>query len=140
MAKKLSSNPTIFIPETIDELLDICAAIYRNEGGRFDGPTLAHIFPPAGIRDNHEDIIVFNNGGMPLCIWSEYDGVTPKKIVKDNMAFGTFLYAHRINDQEKINKFPIKDLRNHWIQWINVSDRYVAHAWDDATQYILKSL
>ncbi len=134
MAIEVCRNPKILVPETIDELLDICANIYRNIGGRFDGPTLSKLYAPGSIRDNSEDVILFYNGkDQPFCVWGQSDGVEPSKLLKD---MGSFLYAYRVGGNETIKQFPVRDLKLGWTSWVETDRKYLRNAWTDATQFL----
>lgn len=113
----------IVIPNTIDDLLDICANIARHVDTRWSGKTLSWLFP-AGHRPTDDMVVFFNSGDMPFEVW---DGAASKAILKDlKKDKPHWLYASRVKGRELVHRYPVLALgqNNPWWYWVDASAEF----------------
>lgn len=105
----------ILVPETIDELLDLCGIICRNVGGNFNHNTLKWVYPEFLANRPRSDLIVFHNGGdYSFAVW---DGNVKGLVADFKKEQSGYLYAYRLGKKEIIVKYPLWNTSG-WIEWV----------------------
>lgn len=116
----------LIVPETINELLDLCATIVRNTGGRYSAGTMSELFP-AGNRNPFRWLAVFDNAGdMPFSIW--LDGAANAIVSELLKERSERLYAYRRlvhgKIEEVILRYPVWDTKHEHLYWLSTDTEF----------------